>query len=74
MTAYVSNFFIRNDCSLFLTCSVLHFIQVDAWMRMNWTDQNLVWDPADYDGLTQVLNRDTGPGSTDWISDPLRAG
>ena len=43
-------------------------------MRMNWTDQNLVWDPADYDGLTQVPNRDTGPGSTDWISDPLRAG
>ena len=35
-------------------------------MRMNWTDQNLVWDPADYDGLTQVPSRDTGPGSTDF--------
>ncbi len=27
---------------------------LDAWMRMSWVDAKLVWDPADYDNLTQI--------------------
>ena len=25
-------------------------LDIDSWMRFNWTDENLKWDPADYEG------------------------
>jgi len=29
-------------------------LEVDCWMRLNWTDEYLVWDPAKYQNLTQI--------------------
>jgi len=29
-------------------------LEVDGWMRLNWTDQYLSWDPNDFGGLKQI--------------------
>jgi len=29
-------------------------LEVDGWMRLNWTDEYLVWDPKDYGELKQI--------------------
>jgi len=29
-------------------------LEVDGWMRLNWTDQYLVWDPTQHGGLKQI--------------------
>ena len=42
--------------------AVIHFdidekrsiLSVDAWMRMAWNDNHLKWDPAEFEGLTQM--------------------
>ena len=30
-------------------------LDIDSWMRFNWTDENLKWDPADYEGRGCML-------------------
>ena len=45
-----------------LGMAVIHFdidpkrsvLMVDAWMRMAWNDNHLIWDPAEFEGLTQL--------------------
>jgi hypothetical protein len=45
-----------------LGMAVIHFdvdekrsiLSVDAWMRMAWNDNHLNWDPAEFEGLTQM--------------------
>lgn len=27
---------------------------VDAWMRLNWTDEHLTWEPSDFGNLTKL--------------------
>jgi len=29
-------------------------LEVDGWMRLNWTDEYLSWSPSEYEGLTQI--------------------
>jgi len=29
-------------------------LEVDGWMRLNWTDEYLKWDPVQYNNLTQI--------------------
>jgi hypothetical protein len=34
-------------------------LETHAWMRMNWSDSKLKWDPAQYDGIKELkLNAD----------------
>ena len=40
-------------------------LNIDSWMRFNWTDEYLVWDPQDYDGLDQIHVR----GEDIWTPD-----
>ena len=40
-------------------------VNIDSWMRFNWTDEYLVWDPQDYDGLDQIHFR----GQDIWTPD-----
>jgi len=29
-------------------------LEVDAWMRLNWTDEHLKWDPKEFQNLSQI--------------------
>ena len=29
-------------------------LDIDSWMRFNWTDQHLTWDPELYDNMTVI--------------------
>ena len=29
-------------------------LDIDSWMRFNWTDQYLTWDPKHYAGVNQI--------------------
>lgn len=32
----------------------LSILEVDGWMRLNWTDEYLKWDPEEFENLTQI--------------------
>jgi len=49
---------VRVDLGMALIHLDLHerqsVLEVDGWMRLNWTDEYLTWSPGDFQGLTQI--------------------
>ncbi|KAH7710456.1 mutant ACR-23-like protein [Aphelenchoides avenae] len=41
------------------------YVILNSWVVERWTDELLYWDPADYDGLTQIVL----PADSVWIPD-----